>query len=36
MRRLGFFYTANEMIPNPKTFPRGVYENWGTFITQLH
>ena len=32
----GFFYTANEMIPNPTTFPRGQAENWGTFITQLH
>ena len=31
----GFFYTANEMIPNPTTFPRGQFANWGTFITQL-
>ena len=34
--KTGFFYTANEMIPNPKTFPRGQGTNWGTFITQLH
>ena len=32
----GFFYTANEMIPNPTTFPRGDLANWGTFITHLH
>jgi hypothetical protein len=31
----GFFYTANEMIPNPTTHPRGQFANWGTFITQL-
>jgi hypothetical protein len=34
--KTGFFYTANEMIPNPTTFPRGPETNWGTFITQLH
>jgi len=33
--KTGFFYTANEMIPNPRKFPRGA-TNWGTFITQLH
>jgi hypothetical protein len=32
----GFFYTANEMIPNPAVYPRGHSANWGTFITQLH
>ena len=32
----GFVYTANEMIPNPQTFPRGGLANWGTFITQTH
>ena len=32
----GYFYTANEMIPNPTTYPRGTFANWGTFITQLH
>ncbi|MGH6848574.1 MAG: hypothetical protein ACREC0_14430 [Methylocella sp.] len=32
----GFFYTANEMIPNPALFTRGFFANWGTFITQLH
>jgi len=30
----GYFYTANEMIPNPSTYPRGTFNNWGTFITQ--
>ena len=30
----GFLYTANEMIPNPSTYPRGTFANWGTFITQ--
>jgi hypothetical protein len=34
--KTGFFYTANEMIPDPKKFPRGKFTNWGTFITQLH
>jgi hypothetical protein len=35
--KTGFFYTANEMIPNPTTFPRRTSAaNWGTFITQLH
>jgi hypothetical protein len=34
--KTGFFYTANEMIPNPIRFPRGRFTNWGTFITQLH
>jgi hypothetical protein len=34
--RTGFFYTANEMIPDPTKFPRGTTTNWGTFITQLH
>jgi hypothetical protein len=34
--KTGFFYTVNEMVPNPTTFPRGPMENWGTFITQLH
>jgi hypothetical protein len=34
--KTGYVYTANEMIPNPTTFPRGTFENWGTFITQLH
>jgi hypothetical protein len=33
--KTGFFYTANEMIPNPRKFPHGA-TNWGTFITQLH
>lgn len=30
----GNFYTGNEMIPNPTTYPRGTFANWGTFITQ--
>jgi hypothetical protein len=34
--KTGFFYTANEMIPNPTKFKRGKFTNWGTFITQLH
>jgi hypothetical protein len=34
--KTGFFYTANEMIPKPKTFPRSQLSNFGTFITQLH
>jgi hypothetical protein len=34
--KTGFFYTANEMIPNSTKFPRGTSTNWGTFITQLH
>lgn len=32
----GVFYTANEMIPDPTTFTRGTFTNWGTFITQLY
>lgn len=32
----GFFYVANEYIPDPKEFPRGFGTNWGTFITQVH
>jgi hypothetical protein len=32
----GYFYTANEMIPNPTKYPRGPAANWGTFIIQLH
>jgi hypothetical protein len=32
----GFFYTANEMIPDPKKFTPGTKTNWGTFITQAH
>ena len=32
----GVFYTANEMIPDPATFIRGTFTNWGTFITQLY
>jgi len=32
----GFFYIANEYIPDPTEFPRGVFTNWGTFITQVH
>ena len=30
----GYFYAANEMIPNPSVYPRGTFANWGTFITQ--
>jgi hypothetical protein len=32
----GFYYLANEYIPNPKQFPRGFATNWGTFITRVH
>ncbi len=32
----GYIYTANEMIPDPALFTRGMYANWGTFITQIH
>jgi hypothetical protein len=32
----GFFYVANEYIPDPTEFPRGFATNWGTFITQVH
>jgi hypothetical protein len=31
----GYFYTANEMIPNPSQYPRATDANWGTFITQI-
>jgi hypothetical protein len=31
----GFFYTANEYIPDPTVFPRIATTNWGTFITQV-
>jgi hypothetical protein len=31
----GYFYTANEMIPDPSQYPRGSFANWGTFITQI-
>jgi len=31
----GFYYVANEYIPDPTEFPRGVATNWGTFITRL-
>jgi hypothetical protein len=31
----GFFYTANEYIPDPTVFPRIATNNWGTFITQV-
>lgn len=29
------FYTANEFIPDPKVYPRGVFANWGTYITAI-
>jgi hypothetical protein len=32
----GYFYTANEMIPNPTKYPPGPASNWGTYIIQLH
>jgi hypothetical protein len=32
----GYTYTANEMIPDPALFTRGMFANWGTFITQIH
>jgi hypothetical protein len=31
----GFFYIANEYIPDPTVFPRIENGNWGTFITQV-
>ena len=31
----GFFYIANEYIPDPTVFPRIETANWGTFITQV-
>jgi len=31
----GFFYTANEYIPDPTVFSRIATNNWGTFITQV-
>jgi hypothetical protein len=31
----GFFYIANEYIPDPAVFPRVETNNWGTFITQV-
>jgi hypothetical protein len=31
----GFFYIANEYIPDPTVFPRSENGNWGTFITQV-
>jgi hypothetical protein len=31
----GFFYIANEYIPDPTVFPRIETNNWGTFITQV-
>jgi hypothetical protein len=31
----GFFYTANEYIPDPTVFPRIATNNWGTFITHV-
>src|SRR5262249_46786118 len=31
----GYFYTANEMIPNPSQYPRAPNANWGTFITRI-
>ena len=32
----GFFYIANEYIPDPTVFPRIETNNWGTFITRVH
>jgi hypothetical protein len=32
----GFYYVANEYIPDPTEFPRGFATNWGTFITRVH
>jgi hypothetical protein len=32
----GFFYVANEYIPDPTEFPRSLRTNWGTFITRVH
>ena len=32
----GWYWVANEFIPDTKTFPRGTYANWGTYITQVH
>jgi hypothetical protein len=31
----GFFYVANEFIPDPQKFPPGKNANWGTFITRV-
>ncbi len=31
----GIFYTANEFIPDPNVYPRGVFANWGTFVTAI-
>jgi hypothetical protein len=31
----GFFYLANEFIPDPEKFPPGNNANWGTFITRV-
>ncbi len=31
----GIFYTANEFIPDPAVYPRGVFANWGTFVTSV-
>ena len=31
----GIYYTANEMIPDPSVYPRGVFANWGTYITAI-
>lgn len=30
----GFFYTANEYIPDAAKYPRGQSANWGTFVTE--
>lgn len=32
----GYFWTANEFIPQTATYPRGSAANWGTFVTQIH
>ena len=32
----GYYWTGNEYIPNTKQYPRGMYANWGTYITQVH
>ncbi len=32
----GIYYTANEFIPDPKVYPRGVFANWGTYLTAIH
>jgi hypothetical protein len=31
----GVFYTANEFIPDPNVYPRGVFANWGTYVTAV-